>query len=305
MFYIRVALSLLGFLAASVYAIGIAVLRRDRSRVAYDYAQAMARLMRPPLGLRVNVVGRENMTASRPCIYIVNHQSAYDVPVLAELHLPETVVIGKKELADIPLFGWLYRVTGNILIDRANRAHAVGRLREAEVAIRERRVSVWIFPEGTRGSTRGELLPFKKGAFHMAIATGAPLVPVVVGPVADVFDLKRRQARPGTVEVRILEPLRTDTLGEADVSALIHLAHARMSAALSTLAAGSDALPPRTERAGRGRARDRYARPDQGSRGGSSTGYGSDTGSSTEAASSLSGPSSSRTNPSSRPPPPS
>ena len=138
MFYIRVALSLLGFVTASIYAVTIALLRRDRSRVAYDYAQAMARLMRPPLGLRVNVQGREKMVERRPCIYIANHQSALDVPVLAELHLPETVVIGKKELADIPFFGWLYRVTGNILIDRSNRVHALGRLREAEVAIRER-----------------------------------------------------------------------------------------------------------------------------------------------------------------------
>lgn len=251
MFYLRVALSLLGFLAASVYAVGIAVLRRDRSRVAYDYAQAMVRLMRPPLGLRVKVVGRENMTANRPCIYIVNHQSAYDVPILAELHLPETVVIGKKELANIPLFGWLYRVTGNILIDRSNRAHAVGRLREAEEAIRERRVSVWIFPEGTRGSTRGELLPFKKGAFHMAVATGVPLVPVVVGPVADVFDLKQRLARPGTVEVRVLEPISTEDLRDADVGALIRLAHERMSAALADLA-GIGVLPAASGSAQRG-----------------------------------------------------
>lgn len=245
MFYIRVGLSLLGFVVASVYAITIALVRRDRSLVAYDYARAMVRLMRPPLGLRVKVVGRDNMTAARPCIYIVNHQSAYDVPILAELHLPDTVVIGKKELANIPLFGWLYRVTGNILIDRSNRAHAVGRLREAEEAIRERRVSVWIFPEGTRGKTRGELLPFKKGAFHMAVAAGVPLVPVVVGPVSDVFDLNERLARPGTVEVRVLEPIPTDQLGDADVSGLIALAHDRMSSTLAELA-GTAALPARS-----------------------------------------------------------
>lgn len=242
MFYICVALSLLGFVAASVYAVVIALLRRDRSRVAYDYAQAMARLMRPPLGLRVNVLGREKMVERRPCIYIANHQSALDVPVLAELHLPDTVVIGKQELSDIPLFGWLYRVTGNILIDRSNRVHALGRLREAEVAIRERRVSVWIFPEGTRGRVRGQLLPFKKGAFHMAVATGVPLVPVVVGPVADVFDLGRRFLRSGTVEVRVLDPIATAHLQEEDVPELIRRAHEAMSAALTALAAGKQDL---------------------------------------------------------------
>lgn len=243
MFYIRVALSLLGFVAASMYAITIALLRRDRSRVAYDYAQAMVRLMRPPLGLRTNVVGREKMLEQRPCIYIVNHQSALDVPILAELHLPETVIIGKKELADIPLFGWLYRVTGNILIDRSNRVHALGRLREAENAIRERRVSVWIFPEGTRGRVRGELLPFKKGAFHMAVATDVPLVPIVVGPVADVFDLGRRFLRSGTVEVRVLDPIATEELQEGDVPDLIRRAHRMMAEALADLASRGTEQP--------------------------------------------------------------
>ena len=93
MFYLRVSLSLLGFVAASVYAMALAALRRDRSRVAYDYARAMVRLMRPPLGLEVQVEGREHLMAQRPCVYIANHQSAYDVPVLAELHTPDAVII--------------------------------------------------------------------------------------------------------------------------------------------------------------------------------------------------------------------
>ena len=241
MFYLRLSLALLGFLAASVYGVAIAVSRREKRLVAHDYAQMMVRLMRPPLGIRARVTGREHLLATRPCIYIANHQSAYDVPVLAELHTPHTVIIGKKELARIPLFGWLYRVTGNVLIDRANRANAVGRLREAEAAIRERGVSVWIFPEGTRGNTPGKLLPFKKGAFYMAIATGAPLVPVVVGPVTEVFDLERRLARPGTVRVRVLEPIKTAGLKDDDVETLIATARGRMTDALTELAS---TIPP-------------------------------------------------------------
>src|SRR5690606_21124623 len=198
------------------YAIVIALIRSDRSRVAYDYARAMVRLMRPPLGLKVQVEGQEHMTAQRPCIYIVNHQSAFDVPVLAELHLPDTVIIGKKELRNIPFFGWLYEATGNILIDRSNTSRAVGRMREAETAIRERGVSVWIFPEGTRGKTPGKLLPFKKGAFYMAVAAGVPIVPVVVGPVAELFDVRKRLIRPGTVQVRVLEPISTEGFGDRD-----------------------------------------------------------------------------------------
>lgn len=235
MFYLRTGLALLGFIVASTYAIGIALVRRDRSRVAYDYAQAMVRLMRPPLGLKVNVEGQEHMTAQRPCIYIVNHQSAFDVPVLAELHLPDTVIIGKKELRNIPFFGWLYEATGNILIDRSNTSRAVGRMREAEVAIRERGVSVWIFPEGTRGKVPGQLLPFKKGAFYMAVAAGVPIVPVVVGPVAEIFDVGRRKIRPGTVQVRVLEPISTEEYDEQKIDRLINTARDRMAATLAEL----------------------------------------------------------------------
>lgn len=235
MFSLRVLGGVLGFLAASVYGVAIAALRRDRSLVARDYARMLVRLMRPPLGIRVEVEGRGNLLAETPCIYVANHQSVYDVPILAELYPPGTVVIGKKEIRHIPLFGWLYRVTGNVLIDRAHNPSAVGRLREAEEAILSRRVSVWIFPEGTRGDTPGELLPFKKGAFHMGAATGAPLVPVVVSPVRPLFDPARRRARAGTVRVRVLEPIPTRGLAEADVPALMALTHARMQAALDDL----------------------------------------------------------------------
>ena len=244
LFYLRLTLSILGFLAASVYGVWIAMFRRDRALVAHDYARMMVRLMRPPLGLRTRIVGREHLLAHRPCIYIANHQSAYDVPVLAELYPPDTVVIGKKELKHIPFFGWLYAVTGNIMIDRRNNPSAVGRLREAEEAIRTRGVSVWIFPEGTRGKEPGRLLHFKKGAFYMAAATAVPLVPVDAAPLRPVFDLRRRHLAPGTVEVRVLEPIEPGGGTEAEVSALMREAHARMQAALAEMA-GAGYAPKR------------------------------------------------------------
>ena len=235
LFFLRVPLALIGFVAASVYGVGIAVWRRDRRRVAHDYARMMVRLMRPPLGLRVRAEGRENLTRYSPCIYIANHQSLFDVIVLGEFYPVGTVVIGKKELRRIPFFGWLYAVTGNVLIDRSDNPSAVGRMVEAEKAITERGVSVWIFPEGTRGKEPGTLLPFKKGAFYMAVATGVPLVPVVSGPVRPLFNPRRLRARPGTIEVRILEPIQTTGLKEDDVPTLIRTAHDRMQAALTEL----------------------------------------------------------------------
>ncbi len=246
MFYLRLAGGVLGFVAATGYGIGSALLRRDRSRVPARYARLLSRLLLPPFGIRLEVHGEENLYAERPCVYISNHQTSFDVPVLASIYPPDTVVVAKKEIRNIPLFGWLYQATGNVLIDRANRKQAVGRLQEAEEAIRTRGVSVWIFPEGTRATEPGKLLPFKKGAFYMAIATGVPIVPVVASPITPLVDFKRRRSRSGTVEIRVLEPIPTAGLTEDDVLTLIETAHGRMAATLEEMAVRRGFLPPQS-----------------------------------------------------------
>ncbi len=237
MFYLRMFAALLVFVAASAYGVAIALIRRDRSCVAPDYAHLMARWMLPIFRQTVTVSGAEHLAAHRPCVIIANHQSLLDVPVLAGCFTPGSVVIAKKEIRSVPFFGWLYAVTGNLLIDRGNTAQSVGMLRAAEAAILERRVAVWIFPEGTRSKVPGELLPFKKGGFRMAVATGAPLVPVVTSPLKPWSDLVRRRLDPNRIEVRILEPIPTAGLGEQDVTALMHEAQRRMGAALAEMAA--------------------------------------------------------------------
>ncbi len=251
MFYVRIALGLLAFVAASVYGVAIALFRRDRSRVAYDYAMLLHRLMQPALGLRVRITGEAGLHAYRPCIFIANHQSVLDVPILAQAFAPGSVVIAKKELRSIPFFGWIYTVTGNILIDRKDNRSAVGRLKEVEEAILRRGAAVWIFPEGTRGKEPGRMLPFKKGAFYMAVATGAPLVPVVVSPLAPRMSIPGRRLEPGDVEIRVLDPIPTAGLGEGDVLPLMREARRRMAAALSDMAVarGLPPTPPETEEA--------------------------------------------------------
>jgi 1-acyl-sn-glycerol-3-phosphate acyltransferase len=236
MFYLRFLIALIGFLVAAVYGITIALVRRDRSRVAYDYAKLLGRLMRRPVGLqRVEISGEEHIYGHQPCIYIANHQGYFDVPAMATVYPADTVVIAKKEIRSIPLFGWLYVRTGNILIDRGDRNQAVAQLKSVSAEIRRRGVSVWIFPEGTRGKVPGELLPFKKGAFQMAIAAQRPLVPIVMSPLRTVIDTKAREIRPGTVEIRVLEPIPTEGLTETDVDSLLEEAHRRMSSALAEL----------------------------------------------------------------------
>jgi 1-acyl-sn-glycerol-3-phosphate acyltransferase len=245
MFYLRMLAAALGFVGASTYGLAIALARRDRSRVAHDYAQMLRRWTLPAFRQRVTIHGEEHLTAHRPCIFIANHQSLLDVPVLAACFRPGSVVIAKKEIRSIPFFGWLYAATGNLLIDRGNTAQSVGMLRAAEDAIRERRVAVWIFPEGTRSKVPGELLPFKKGGFRMAVATGAPLVPVVTSPLKPWSDLQGRRLDPNRVDVRVLEPIPTAGLSEADVVPLMNEARRRMAEALAEMAAERGLLPGR------------------------------------------------------------
>jgi 1-acyl-sn-glycerol-3-phosphate acyltransferase len=234
-FYLRMGWLVGGFLAAGAYGIGIALVRRDRSRVAVDYARKLARLTQPALGIRLEVEGFENLARHRPCVIIANHQTTLEVPILAALYPQNTVVVAKREIRKIPIFGWIYELTGNLLIDRSDRARSIEQLQEVARRIRDRGVSVWIFPEGTRGKVPGRLLPFKKGAFQLALAAGVPIVPVVVQPLRPVMNVHERRIRPGPVRVRVLDAVPTRGLGEEDLDGMIATTHARMSEALAEL----------------------------------------------------------------------
>jgi 1-acyl-sn-glycerol-3-phosphate acyltransferase len=234
-FLLRVAAAAAGFVLAGAYGLTIALARRDRSRVAVDYARLLAGLTQPALGLRLRVRGAEHLDSHRPCVFIANHQSNLDIPLFASLLPEQTVVVAKKEVLRIPFFGWLARKTGNLLIDRTDHEQAVAQLRSAAAEIRRRGVSVWIFPEGTRGRAPGTLLPFKKGAFHLALAAGVPLVPIVMEPLLPKLDIRRGHVRPGTLEVRVLEPISVDEYAEEDVEILMDRARSAMTEALGEM----------------------------------------------------------------------
>jgi 1-acyl-sn-glycerol-3-phosphate acyltransferase len=231
-FLLRAAAAGGAFVMAGAYGLAIALTRRDRSHVAVDYARVLSRLTRAALGLHLHVVGREHLESHQPCVILANHQSNLDIPIFGALLPERTVVVAKKEIVRIPFVGWLAVKTGNLLIDRSDREQAVGQLQSAAAEMRRRRVSVWVFPEGTRGREPGRLLPFKKGAFRLALAAGVPLVPIVLEPLRPKVDFRRGRLRPGTLEIRILEPIAVDGLAEDDLEPLMELIRGRMAAAL-------------------------------------------------------------------------
>jgi 1-acyl-sn-glycerol-3-phosphate acyltransferase len=196
------------------------------------------------MGWRVRVENAEQLTANRPCVFVANHQSFLDVILFGTIVPPATVAAGKKEIAAIPFFGWFFRASGNILLDRGNRPQTTVALHRAADVIRRDRISVWMMPEGHRNDGH-TLLPFRSGAFRLAAQAGVPVVPVVAEPVAAVADTGRLLTWPGTFRVRVLEPIATD---DADtplkMSQLVDRARHRMQSAFDELALAANQPRP-------------------------------------------------------------
>lgn len=166
------------------------------------------------------------------CIYIANHQNNYDMVTVSNMVQPRTVTVGKKSLLWIPFFGPLYWLTGNLLIDRDNRAKAHGTIAQVVKNIQKRDISIWMFPEGTRSRGRG-LLPFKTGAFHAAIAAGVPIIPVCVSNTSNKINLNR--LNNGLVIVEMLPPVDTSQFGKDQVRELATHCRALMAEKIAEL----------------------------------------------------------------------
>ena len=238
-FYLRLTLGALGFAASVLYLVALRLLRQRRSASRGAFAHMMGRLTCAGIGVRVRPRHRERMHLHHPCVYVANHQSYVDYPIMGNV-FPSSAVVMARQVGDLPLLGWLFRDTGNIVVDRDVPMRAAAALDDAERAIRERDVSVWIFPEGTRGGGTGELGPFRRGAFRLAIATGAPIVPVVASPLKPHVDLRARRLDPHEVELRVLEPVPVAGLTHDDEERLRHHVRALMQAALDEMSSAAD-----------------------------------------------------------------
>lgn len=171
------------------------------------------------MGLTFSVSGHENIVPGQSYIVTPNHQSNADIlGLLLRLPVPFRWVI-KKELLKIPLFGWALASTGAISLNRADRSASVRSLRDGTKEI-EPGWSVLIYPEGTR-TPDGKLLPFKKGAFMMAVQTGIPILPVTSNGAYKIMPRNTLLFRAGHITITIGEPIATQGLTEQDVPELM------------------------------------------------------------------------------------
>ncbi|KAJ9607294.1 1-acylglycerol-3-phosphate O-acyltransferase [Cladophialophora chaetospira] len=213
----------------------------------YKYAQwttakAFKHLGKYTMGVEFEIIddGEQILNNTRPAVFVINHQTELDVLLLGWIWPLYCSVTAKKSLRNIPFLGWYMTLSGTVYIDRVDRSAARKAFEGAAMTMREKRQSVAIFPEGTRSySIEPMLLPFKKGAFHLAVQGGVDIVPVVAENYSAVLSPKARRFNSGTIRVKVLDPISTKGLTSTDVDKLTQDTREKMLNAITSMAQDS------------------------------------------------------------------
>ncbi|GGF73320.1 1-acylglycerol-3-phosphate O-acyltransferase [Alteromonas lipolytica] len=203
---IRIPVVLVAFLVLNVLVLIVCVARpfhRDNVYIAGQLYSQIAKL----LGLKITIRRPEGLDTDKSYVVVANHQNSYDIITICKAAFPGVVTIGKKSLKWIPIFGQMYWLSGNIMIDRKNTAKALDTLQLTAKKITEKNLSVWFFPEGTRSYGRG-ILPFKVGAFRLAIATETPVIMVTASNLHE--KIKWNRWNNGEMIIDIGQPSQLD-----------------------------------------------------------------------------------------------
>jgi 1-acyl-sn-glycerol-3-phosphate acyltransferase len=183
-------------------------------------------------GARVLVRGWEHVRADRSYVIMPNHRSWMDVPALHwALGHRDIRWVGKKEIVPVPVLGWAFGVSRHIKIDRHNRERGIRAIRQA-ARVSGGGVSIVIFPEGTRSVT-AELLPFKKGGFHLALDTGLEILPVAISGTERIMRKREWTLHPGIAQVTFCPPVARPSGGKAALPELMQAVRERIQGALS------------------------------------------------------------------------
>lgn len=167
--------------------------------------------------LEVEVEGEEYLDR-RPAVLMCNHQSMLDILIIGRLMPKQATIVSKDSLKYSPL-GPFMIMSGSIFINRGNNAAAVASLNAAGNLIKKDKISTWIFPEGTRHlSSESNMLPLKKGGFHLAVSAGIPIIPIVVENYYHIYH--KGVFNEGKIRVKVLPPIQTVGLTGKDVSEL-------------------------------------------------------------------------------------
>ncbi|HEX8186489.1 MAG TPA: lysophospholipid acyltransferase family protein [Blastocatellia bacterium] len=196
----------------------------------YSPVRLFVRLGLAMVGVRVEVSGVERLDPGQAYIFTPNHQSLIEVPLFVTYLGRNPGYLAKKEVFKYPIFGYGIGLMGVVPVDRSNSAAAVESARRATENLR-RGKSYIVYPEGTR-SRDGQLLPFKKGAFMMAIDAGVPVVPVTISGGTRIMPKGEAKVFPSTVRITLHNPISTRGYSKENVAELMQRARANILSAL-------------------------------------------------------------------------
>jgi 1-acyl-sn-glycerol-3-phosphate acyltransferase len=170
--------------------------------------------------IKINVDGIENIDKSKIQIFASNHTSHFDIFILSAVIPVKFGWVAKSTLFKIPFMGWHMKLNGYISIDRSNKERAIKSMDEAALKVKMGN-RITLFPEGTRSRT-GELLPFKKGLFHLCLKTGVPIVPIYIKGAYDIIKPDSLFVHPGQVYVKIGKELQTSRYNEKEIEKIMN-----------------------------------------------------------------------------------
>lgn len=206
-FVARSLAAYISIIIASFYGVLASIVLRilGREQISqWTTARAFKYVMAVTIGVTFEVDDpKRHLQNIRPAVFIGNHQTELDVLMLGCMFPKYCSVTAKKALKNIPFLGWFMVLSGTIFIDRKNTKDAREAMAGAAAEIQKRRQSVYMFPEGTRSYAKEPgLLPFKKGAFHLAVQAGVPIVPVVVANYSHVLHIKDFIFKSGKIPIK-------------------------------------------------------------------------------------------------------
>ena len=212
---IRIPVAFISFIGVSILGAFFFLFRPfnpDNTRLA---ARSFSWLCTKILGIKVQIHGEEYCKDIPPSVVVANHQDNLDLIVCGAVIPKRTVSVGKRSLLLLPGFGLIYWLAGNVLIDRSNKKNSNSTIDATTEALTKGNRSIWMFAEGTRNHGQN-ILPFKKGAFRMAIEAGVPILPICVQSYAGKLVLNKLHS--GSVDIEVLQPIPTTglTLDDCD-----------------------------------------------------------------------------------------
>lgn len=206
---LRSALIIPALLPSALVGLPIRSLTGSTKRATDTAISTWSELACAAIGIELTIHGRENLWSQRPCVFIYNHQSSADALIVFRVLERDFVGVAKKEIAATPIFGKAAKAMGTVFIDRASSSASDARSSlEPAIDVLKKGQSIVIAPEGTR-SYSYKLGQFKKGAFHIALQAGVPIVPFVIHNSIEISPKGAKIYRPANVEVEVLPPIST------------------------------------------------------------------------------------------------